>query len=77
MMLLHNASCGGKCWVSNVATLLNTAGYATPFSVFCVFDRNMQNTIMCTYRDQFIQTWHANLERDWTRWKQTEIIQII
>ena len=61
---LYNASCGGKCWVSNVATLSNTAGYATPFSEFCVFDLNMQNAIMCTYRDQFIQRRHANLERE-------------
>ena len=84
-MSLYNANCVGKCSVSYAATLLNTASYATPFSEFCVFDRNMQNTIMYTYRDQFIKRWHANLECEhsltgitWsivTWWKQTEIIQ--
>ena len=58
---LHNASCGRKCWVSNVATLLNNAGLDASFSGHHVFDRNMINSIMSSYRDQFVQVWHANL----------------
>ena len=61
---LQNARSGRKCWVANVATLLNNAGYDGTFSELSVLDQRIRNSIMCTYRDQFIQIWHASLERE-------------
>ena len=52
---LHNAKFGRKCWVANVATLLNNAGYDAACSELSVLDQHLQNSIMCTYCDQFIQ----------------------
>ena len=57
---LHNARSGRKCWVTNVATLLNNAGYDATFSELSVLHQHIRNSIMCTYRDQFIQFWHAS-----------------
>ena len=54
-LLLHNARSGRKFWVVNVATLLNNAGYDATFSELSVFDQHIQNSIMYTYRDRFIQ----------------------
>ena len=34
-------------------------------AVYCIIlDQHIRNSIMCTYRDQFIQIWHASLERE-------------
>ena len=61
---LHNARSGRKCWVANVATLLNNAGYDGTFSELSIVNQHIRNSIMCTYRDQFIQIWHASLEHE-------------
>ena len=53
----------GKCWAQNVANIFNNAGYPEFFSGSSGCDKTMRN-VMCSYRDQFIQLWHATLERE-------------
>ena len=64
---LQIAKDGRKCYVSSFATLLNNAGYDATFTESYGVDQSMQNSIMSTYRDQFIQKWHSNLEREQSR----------
>ena len=61
---LEITQAGGKCWAQNVANIFNNAGYPEFFSGSSGCDKTMRNVIMCLYRDQFIQLWHATLERE-------------
>ena len=61
---LEITQAGGKCWAQNVANIFNNAGYPEFFSGSSGCDKTMRNVIMCSYRDQFIQLWHATLERE-------------
>ena len=44
--------------------MANNAGYPEFFSGSSGCDKTMRNVIMCSYRDQFTQLWHATLERE-------------
>ena len=46
---LHNAISGRKCWVVNVDTLLNNAGYDGTFSELIVLDQHTYETQSCAH----------------------------
>ena len=59
---LYNAVAGRNCWARNVATLFNNVSESFSEANGC--DKHLRNAIMCSYRDQFIQSWHSNLMRE-------------
>ena len=60
---LLNAKCGKQSWVKNVVNVFDWAGYSSCFSEISRCDHELTNLLMCSFRDQFLQTWTNSLQR--------------
>ena len=60
---LLNAKCGKQSWVKNVMNIFDWAGYSSCFSEISGCDHELRNLLMCSFRDQFLQTWTNSLQR--------------
>ena len=59
---LLNAKCGKQSWVKNVMNVFDWAGYSC-FSEISGCNHKLRNLPMCSFRDQFLQTWTNSLQR--------------
>ena len=63
-LLTHNVSSNSNNWVGKVMTIYKNLGLSSYFSAVWGCDPATRNQIMCVLRDQFLQKWHENLQRD-------------